>query len=217
MEAQTKEMKYEDVYQDLVSYSRQVAAKGEGDFVWVVHFWASWQKDSKDQIAELQALATRYKNRPLRIVSISVDKVESEWKRARGQYEMPWVHTRIPGADDYEFLKQAFRHNSLPALFIIDSRAKVRRIRDSRELVTSLVKAVPESDVSMGSTTSTPPPAIPPQATGDWVYHTVQAQETLYSLYRRYGVPVNDIKRINGLTSNNIAIGQRLKIKRQTN
>ncbi len=44
-------------------------------------------------------------------------------------------------------------------------------------------------------------------------YHTVQKGDTLYSLSRRYGTTVEAIKTLNGLTSNNISLGARLRIK----
>jgi len=43
--------------------------------------------------------------------------------------------------------------------------------------------------------------------------HKVERGETLYGLGRKYGVTVNEIKRLNDLTSNNLRIGQVLKIK----
>lgn len=58
-----------------------------------------------------------------------------------------------------------------------------------------------------------------PQASPDPVYgtvvHTVEAGETLYALSRKYGVGVSEIKAANGLNSDMLSIGQRLKIPRQ--
>jgi LysM repeat protein len=48
-------------------------------------------------------------------------------------------------------------------------------------------------------------------ATGG-VIHQVQAGETLYSISRKYGISVDEIKRLNGLTSNVLNIGQKLKV-----
>ncbi len=43
--------------------------------------------------------------------------------------------------------------------------------------------------------------------------HIVKAGETLYSISGKYFVPVNDIKRFNNLNTNNISVGQSLKLK----
>ena len=42
--------------------------------------------------------------------------------------------------------------------------------------------------------------------------YTVKQGDTLYSISRRFGMTVNDLKQINGLRSNTISIGQELKI-----
>ena len=44
--------------------------------------------------------------------------------------------------------------------------------------------------------------------------HVVKKGETLSSVARKYGCTVNDIKKWNGLKSNNIKVGQKLKIKK---
>lgn len=55
-------------------------------------------------------------------------------------------------------------------------------------------------------------PTTPPAGnTGE--YHTVAAGETLYAISRRYGLTVDGIKQLNGLTGNTISIGQRLRIR----
>jgi LysM repeat protein len=45
------------------------------------------------------------------------------------------------------------------------------------------------------------------------VYHTVQAGETLYSISRKYGVTVDEIKTKNNLTDNTLSINQKLLIR----
>lgn len=41
-------------------------------------------------------------------------------------------------------------------------------------------------------------------------YHTVQQGETLFSISQNYNIPVDRIKELNNLSSNNISVGQRL-------
>jgi membrane-bound lytic murein transglycosylase D len=47
-----------------------------------------------------------------------------------------------------------------------------------------------------------------------YLYHTVKGGETLYRMSVNYKVEVDDIKKLNGLSSNIIEIGDRLKIKK---
>ncbi|MFK7973005.1 MAG: LysM peptidoglycan-binding domain-containing protein [Bacteroidia bacterium] len=225
-QAQKNAIPYKQFYGDLVKYSRQVKDKGEGEYTWVIHFWASWHTGSKQQIATLEAVYESYLNKPVRIISVSTDKVNSSWKNALGQYNMPWAQTRTPRTKDYDFLKTAFRHNSLPAIFIVDKNAKVRRMQDTKALVAYLKSQVPggkpvvvNKPASKPTTTTKPKPNTTPNTgsseSGSWTYHTVAAGETLYSLFRRYGVAVDEIKRLNGLKSNTISVGQKLKIKKK--
>lgn len=60
-------------------------------------------------------------------------------------------------------------------------------------------------------TTVTPPATEPPPATVK--YHNVVKGDTLYNISRRYGLTVDRLKQMNGLTSNTIAIGQRLQVQ----
>jgi murein DD-endopeptidase MepM/ murein hydrolase activator NlpD len=43
--------------------------------------------------------------------------------------------------------------------------------------------------------------------------HTVKKDDTLYNISKRYGITVEQLKELNGLTSNNISLNQVLKIK----
>jgi thiol-disulfide isomerase/thioredoxin len=215
--AQSTTVPYEQFLGDLVKYDRSVKAKGSGEYLWVVHFWASHNTPSRQQIASLQKLYKAYSNRPVRIVSVSIDKVNNNWKLALRQHDMPWAQTRVPREADYDFLKSAFRHNSLPALYIIDKKAKVRRIEGNEQLTEYL-----ESNLGKGKpVTSTRPDTKPKPdntssgSSGEWVTHTVKSGDTLYSLFRKYGVSVDEIKKLNKLTSNTISVGQKLKIKRK--
>ena len=46
----------------------------------------------------------------------------------------------------------------------------------------------------------------------DFVYYTVRKRDTLYSLAKDFKITVEDLKEINGLTSDTIHIGQKLKV-----
>jgi LysM repeat protein len=50
---------------------------------------------------------------------------------------------------------------------------------------------------------------------GDWITHVVVQGETLFSITQKYNANMEDIKAWNALTSNNIAVGQKLKVGRE--
>lgn len=63
-------------------------------------------------------------------------------------------------------------------------------------------------------TPSTPPATTPPNQGGDApMYHTVVAGETLYGISRRYNTTVDQLKALNGLTTNNIQTGMQLRVQ----
>jgi LysM repeat protein len=45
------------------------------------------------------------------------------------------------------------------------------------------------------------------------LYHKVRNGETLYSIAKAYGLTVDQLKRMNGLRSNNIGVGRLLRVK----
>ena len=48
------------------------------------------------------------------------------------------------------------------------------------------------------------------------VVHVVKEEETLYAISRQYKVSYEEIKQLNGLSDNNVSVGDRLKIKLST-
>ena len=88
----------------------------------------------------------------------------------------------------------------------------------SEPKVNSYGARTPVSVPSTTSRSSTPPPPkvikTPARTSpGVTTYHTVKSGDTLYAIGRRYNKSVPDLKRINGLSSNLIRLGQTLRIK----
>lgn len=72
---------------------------------------------------------------------------------------------------------------------------------------TTVVKTTSTTD----NTTSNPTVNNTP-TNGSYKIHTVSKGDTLYSLQRKYGVSVSEIKQVNYLTSNTLYLGRKLKI-----
>jgi len=64
-----------------------------------------------------------------------------------------------------------------------------------------------------GDVTARPAPRYTAQPKRGSETHEVQKGDTLYSISKKYNTSVEEIKKINGLRSNNISIGQILSIK----
>lgn len=50
---------------------------------------------------------------------------------------------------------------------------------------------------------------------GDWITHTVEQGETLFSIAKKYEARIDDVISWNALSSNNLATGQKLKVGRE--
>ena len=61
---------------------------------------------------------------------------------------------------------------------------------------------------------STKSPTATTNATGDGISHTVKPGESLFSLAKMYGSSIEELVQWNGLTSNNIKVGQTLQVGR---
>ena len=78
---------------------------------------------------------------------------------------------------------------------------------------------IPEPDPRPTVQPQTPvvtPPVTTPNTSPNQpaaAYHAVKAGDTLYAISRRYGVTVDDIRRLNALDGNTISVGQQLRIR----
>ncbi|PHI21412.1 hypothetical protein CEQ90_03165 [Lewinellaceae bacterium SD302] len=75
----------------------------------------------------------------------------------------------------------------------------------------------PSTPPQQPTVTPTPQPTVTPPVTEPPVaatkFHSVVKGDTLYNISRRYGLTVDRLKQLNGLTSNTISIGQRLQVQ----
>jgi hypothetical protein len=227
-------LSYETFLRQCMKFSDQ-----RRDEVWVVNFWATWNRSSLDMLPQLKTAQLRYVNKPVRFISISVDKDRRIWESNLDYFQIPWENMFLPNEADYTFLKRAFKHNSLPANYVVNPEGNIRRVQNMDEfylVMDQQTRELPNQPYSGFSElvditpppTNEPPitqPSEPPQPEtpstnteghtiqDGWVVHTVAPGETLFSLYRKYNVKVDQIRSRNGLRSNTIKVGQVLKIK----
>lgn len=71
--------------------------------------------------------------------------------------------------------------------------------------------ATDEETASAGESASAAEETTPQPS--EEVYHTVQSGESLWTISRRHGVSIEQIRRLNSLQSNSIRPGQRLRVK----
>ncbi|GAA4311843.1 hypothetical protein GCM10023149_06930 [Mucilaginibacter gynuensis] len=85
----------------------------------LVVFWASWCFPCRKEIPALKELYSKYKDKGLSIVSISVDEKVSAWKKAVSQEKMPWVNLADPGKA--AGISTKYNLSGVPAMFLLDA------------------------------------------------------------------------------------------------
>jgi membrane-bound lytic murein transglycosylase D len=74
------------------------------------------------------------------------------------------------------------------------------------------VQASPAQPVAQPQVEQSPSQKVQPQ-TPSYSFHTVSAGETLFSISKKYGISVEELKQLNGIGSQNlITVGQKLRI-----
>lgn len=211
--------------------------------LWVVTFWASWNSNSLYQLPALKASYFNYQHKPIRFFYLSRDRSADVWRSTMEREQIPGTNILVSQAEDYEYLKQGFQHNSLPAMFLVDSGGniyRVERVQQLREMLEEQSRTLPDNfvvnqtdpvtpqagggnpfgvettpPVTQPTTPSTSPASAPTgNQNSGFLTHTVRPSETLYRISRQYGVSVEQIRSLNSLSGNLIKVGQELKIKR---
>ncbi|SDD12074.1 LysM domain-containing protein [Algoriphagus faecimaris] len=89
-------------------------------------------------------------------------------------------------------------------------KEEVAKIKEEKSKVeTKTENPKPEKTIASPAA-STSKPITP----GDWISHEVQSGETLFSLSNRYNAKVEDLINWNALSSNNLRVGQVIKVGR---
>lgn len=97
--------------------------------------------------------------------------------------------------------------------FIDDNPINVQFLNNNyKELAEAVIKSVLEyKGILYTPPTTTPSPTTPSQTT-----YTVKKGDSLYAISKRYNTTVDELKQLNNLTTNNLSIGQILKLPTTT-
>lgn len=85
----------------------------------IIEFWASWCAPCIREVPNLNKVYSKYKDKGLQIISISVDNRMSDWQKVIKQVDAPWVHLSdlkgIPSA-----LTKAYVVRGVPRSLLVD-------------------------------------------------------------------------------------------------
>lgn len=94
-----------------------------GQYV-LIHFWASWCKQCKDEIPGLLSLYQQYKNRKFTIVGVSLDTEKDSWIKAVKDDKMDWLQVSDLKFWDNE-VARLYKIESIPQNILIDADGKI--------------------------------------------------------------------------------------------
>ncbi len=86
----------------------------------LIDFWASWCGPCRKEIPNLKRLYAQYADKGFQIVSISIDKKESDWSMALQEENLQW-----PNFLDDTQVATAYKVRMIPAMFLIDSEGNL--------------------------------------------------------------------------------------------
>lgn len=86
-------------------------------------FWASWCGPCRQEIPALKELNQSFKDKGLNMVSISIDKDSTNWRKALTKEEMDWQQY-IVGKEQMELVQQQFNFSAIPFVVLTDNSGK---------------------------------------------------------------------------------------------
>src|SRR5262249_21333516 len=90
----------------------------------LLDFWATWCAPCRDALPHIQQVAKKFKDEPLVILSVSLDRDERSWKGFIEKHEMNWPQYRDGGFTGP--IAKMFGVNAIPHTFTIDADGVVQ-------------------------------------------------------------------------------------------
>ena len=95
----------------------------QGKYV-VLDFWGSWCVWCIRGIPSMKEAYARHKDK-VEFVGVACRDTEEKWKAATAKYELPWISTLNPAADD---LVKRYAIEGFPTKMILDPQGKIVKI-----------------------------------------------------------------------------------------
>lgn len=99
-----------------------IASLQKGKKYVLIDFWASWCAPCRKEIPNLKAIYEKYAPMGLQIISISIDKKESDWTKALGEEKLPWPNFLDNATTN---AASSFGVKLIPSIFLVDEKGIV--------------------------------------------------------------------------------------------
>jgi thiol-disulfide isomerase/thioredoxin len=89
----------------------------------IIIFWASWCGPCRREIPKLKSIFNEFKDKGVRMVSISIDDNEAMWKAALVKEDMPWEQLIVDSLS-LSKIKSSFNISSIPLLIFSGNKGQ---------------------------------------------------------------------------------------------
>jgi peroxiredoxin len=96
---------------------QQVSLDGLAGKVVLIDFWATWCGPCREALPHIRDIAQRFSGEPLVVLSVSLDKNETDWKQFVARNNMTWLQYRDGNGE----IAKLFGVNAIPHTFTIDA------------------------------------------------------------------------------------------------
>lgn len=111
------------------------------DFIYLIDYWASCCNPCIAALPILRTFQDRYKNKGLKIISISVDTNLSNWIRAAKKYNISWnSYCNLDGFNSADI--KMFGITSVPFKILVDKTGKIIKMNPSDEDLETYFKSL---------------------------------------------------------------------------
>ena len=162
---------------------------------------------------------------PYTYTNVFIEQEDTIYRHKVDEYLNPTTLKKIQDGGDGERIVYRVKSGDYLGRIATNHRCTVAQIKKWNNLKSNNIRvgqrlviyrggrAPSASSSSSSSSSSAATPTSSGSATSGTATYTVKSGDTLSGIASRHGITVNDLKAWNGLTSNNIKIGQKLKVK----
>ena len=166
---------------------------------------------------------------PYTYTNVFIEQEDTIYRHKVDEYLNPTTLKKIQDGGDGERIVYRVKSGDYLGRIATNHRCTVAQIKKWNNLKSNNIRvgqrlviyrggrAPSASSSSSSSSSSAATPTSSGSATSGTATYTVKSGDTLSGIASRHGITVNDLKAWNGLTSNNIKIGQKLKVKAASN